>query len=513
MRRIGIDVGGTNTDAVLMDGDRILSSIKTSTTMDVFSGIRKALNHVLMDLAPAEQDTIHAVMIGTTHFTNAVVERRSLARVASVRIGLPAASTILPMQGWPKDLHSRLDGGSYLIEGGHEFDGRKIVPFDRDGMRKAGLAIAQSDVRSVAITSVFSPITAECELEAEAILKEIVPDATVTLSCHLGRIGLLERENATILNSALHPLARETVDAFKKAIAESGLKAPLFLTQNDGTVMQSELAAQYPVRCFASGPTNSMRGARMLSGLDDAVVLDIGGTTTDAGFLQNGFPREANSKVDIGGVATFFPMPDVMAVALGGGTIIRQDGARIGPDSVGYRITEKARVFGGDTLTLSDFAVKTGRMSFGEPQSLEDLDPAILERVSAWINQTLGDLVDRMKTSAADVPVIVVGGGAALAPDQLEGVSRIIKVENAGVANAVGAAMAQVSGEVDKVYYDMSRDEALDAARLLAEDRAIEAGADATSLKLIDIEDAPLSYMPGNPLRVRIRLVGNLGLI
>ncbi|WP_319496901.1 hydantoinase/oxoprolinase family protein [uncultured Cohaesibacter sp.] len=513
MRRIGIDVGGTNTDAVLMDGDRILSSIKTSTTADVFSGIRNALNHVLAGMDPSEQDKIHAVMIGTTHFTNAVVERRGLARVASVRIGLPAATTILPMQGWPRDLHARIHGESYLIRGGHEFDGRPIVPFDSDAMRKAAEAIAASGVTAVAITSVFSPITADCETEAEAILKEVVPEASVTLSSQLGRIGLLERENATILNSALHPLARETISAFKRAIGESGLKAPLFLTQNDGTVMQAEQAAHYPVRCFASGPTNSMRGARMLSGIDDAVVLDIGGTTTDAGFLQNGFPREANSKVDIGGVATFFPMPDVVAVALGGGTVIREEGARIGPDSVGFRMTEKALVFGGDTLTLSDFAIRQGLMQFGEPDRVENLEATTLERVSAWIGETLGDLVDQMKTSAGDVPVIVVGGGAALAPDQLDGVSQVIKVENAGVANAVGAAMAQVSGEVDKVYYDMSRDQALEAARLLAEDRAIEAGADARTLKLIDVEDAPLSYMPGNPLRVRVRLVGDLGLV
>jgi N-methylhydantoinase A/oxoprolinase/acetone carboxylase beta subunit len=510
MKRIGIDVGGTNTDAVLLDGDRILRSIKTATTSDVTSGIRTAMDHILDGGSGPDAREIRAIMIGTTHFTNAVIERRGLSKVAVIRIGLPAAHSILPMQAWPADLRREVEGPVFMVRGGHEFDGREIVAFDRAHMRQVASEIGASGVTAVAITAVFSPLTAKCEEEAAAIMAEVAPDVSITLSSQLGRIGLIERENATIINSALHGLAGETIAAFKDAIGESGVKAPLYLTQNDGTVMQAAQAARFPVLCFASGPTNSMRGARMLSGLDEAIVLDVGGTTTDAGVLVSGFPREANSKVDIGGVSTFFRMPDVLAIALGGGTIVDETTESIGPASVGYRISEKARVKGGDTLTLTDMAVHAGRMDFGTRSHVDDLPEALVKHVEAWIRERLADLVDRMKTSAADLPVIVVGGGAALVPDALSGVSRVIKVEHAGVANAVGAAMAQVSGECDQIFYDFDRQQALDTARDIAEKRAVEAGADFSTLDVLDIEDVPMAYIPGNPLRVRLRVVGNL---
>lgn len=509
MKRIGIDVGGTNTDAVLLDGDRILRAIKTPTTADVTSGVGAALAHVL-ETADGVAPDVRAVMVGTTHFTNAVVERRGLSRVAVIRIGLPAASSIEPMADWPDDLRAAVAGPVFLLAGGHEFDGRPIVALDRDGMRRAAEAIRDSGVTAAAITAVFSPLIADCEREAAAVLAEIAPDVTVTLSSDLGRIGLIERENATILNSALHGLARRTVDAFRQAIGRSGLAGPLYLTQNDGTVVRADEAERFPVLCFASGPTNSMRGAHLLSGISDAVVLDVGGTTTDAGMLRAGFPRQANTQVDIGGVRTFFRMPDVVAVALGGGTVVREDPLAIGPDSVGFRLLEKARVAGGDTLTLTDIGVRLGLLDLGDATRVDDVPPEFVEAVRTWMSTRLGDLVDRMKTSAGDLPVIAVGGGAFLVPDSLPGVSHVIKVENAGVANAVGAAMSQVSGESERIFYGVPRESAIAETLASAREQAIAAGAAASSLAVLDVEDTPMSYIPGDPLRVRVRVVGDL---
>jgi len=142
----------------------------------------------------------------------------------------------------------------------------------------------------------------------------------------------------------------------QKGDGDLGIVAPLYLTQNDGTLMSADFAEMYPVLTFASGPTNSMRGAAFLSGLKDAMVVDIGGTTSDIGALTHGFPREASVAVDIGGVRTNFRMPDVFSFGLGGGSIVRQDLLRIGPQSVGYRLTKEALVFGGDTLTTTDIA-------------------------------------------------------------------------------------------------------------------------------------------------------------
>lgn len=289
MSRIGIDVGGTNTDAVLLEDGQVLAAVKRPTTADVADGVRQALADLLAAAAglPAA-GRIEAVMIGTTQFTNAVVERRHLDRVAALRIGLPANAGLPPFVGWPKDLAGAMRGSTHMVRGGHEYDGRILVPLDRAAVRSEAHRIADSGVTAIAITSVFSPLTDECECEAAEIVREVMPAARITLSHEIGRLGLLERENAALLNAGLQGLAQRTTAAFGRALRDSGIAAPLYLTQNDGTIVQGAVAERHPVYCFASGPTNSMRGAAFLSGLADALVIDVGGTTSDVGCLKGG---------------------------------------------------------------------------------------------------------------------------------------------------------------------------------------------------------------------------------
>src|SRR5712671_4637533 len=470
MRRIGIDVGGTNTDAVLLDGDKVVFAVKRPTTQDVTSGILDALKALRAD--PAARGPVDAVVIGTTHFINAVVQRRNLMKVAAIRIGMPASASLPPFCDWPQDL--------------------------------------AAGVRSVAVSSIFSPLDPSCEIAARDILQEICPDVAVTLSHDLGRIGLLERENAALLNAVLHDLAVETVAAFRKATAESGIDAPLFLTQNDGTVMQAETAIAFPVMSFASGATNSMRGAAHLSGLEDAMVVDVGGTTSDIGQLRHGFPREANTVVEVGGVRTLFRMPDLLSIGLGGGSHIDPASARVGPLSVGYRLTQDALVFGGQQMTATDIAVAAGLLDVGDRSRVARISAGLIGAALADATRQLEENVDRMKTEAGDAPLVAVGGGAFLVPEKLAGVSQIIRVPFGDCANAVGAAIARVSGEADQVFRDLTRDEAIAAALEIAERKALNAGADPDSLKTIEIEDIPIAYLPGNSLRVRVRVAGAL---
>ena len=507
-RRIGIDVGGTNTDAVFLDGDRVAAAVKTPTTADVTGGVTRALADLLAT-APAAAN-VGAVMIGTTHFTNAVVQRRGLTRVAAVRIGLPASASLPPFVDWPDDLADLVRGEIVMLEGGHEYDGRPIVPFDVTGMRAAARRFRHDGVTSVAVASVFSPLDPSCEEQAATILAEECPQAAVTLSHRLGRIGLLERENVALLNACLLDLARKTTRAFTDALRASGIAAPLYLTQNDGTVMLADVAEAYPVYSFASGPTNSMRGAAFLSRLGDALVVDVGGTTTDVGALRHGFPREANNVVEVGGVRTLFRMPDLLSLGLGGGSHVTLDPLSIGPVSVGYRLTTEARVFGGATLTATDIGVAVGLLDLGDRARVADLPASLVRRAVERIGATIEEAVDRVKTEAGDVPLVVVGGGAFLVPSRLAGVSSVIAVEHQAVANAVGAAIAQVSGEVDQIFQSLSRDEAIARARAGAEARAVTAGAARDSLRVVEVEDLPLAYLPGNSLRVRVRVVGEI---
>jgi len=482
-RRIGIDVGGTNTDAVLLEEDAVVATVKTPTTPDVTTGITRALAG-LVERAPAAREA-QAVMIGTTHFTNAVVQRRDLGRVAAVRIGLPSGASLPPFVDWPEDLADLVRAEVVMLEGGHEFDGRPLVPFDARGMRAAARRIRETGIRSVAVAAVFSPLNATCEEEAAAILRDACPDVAVTCSHRLGRIGLLERENAALLNACLIELARKTTRAFTEALRGSGIAAPLYLTQNDGTVMLAEVAETYPVYSFASGPTNSMRGAAFLSKRDEALVIDVGGTTTDIGSLRHGFPREANSVVEIGGVRTLFRMPDLLSLGLGGGTLVRREPAlTIGPASVGYRLTEQALVFGGDVLTVTDVAVAAGLIDLGDRSRVASLPGALVDAALTHIRAMIEEGVDR--------------------------VSEVLNVPHQAVANAVGAAIAQVSGEVDQIFQDLTRDEAIARARQAAEDKAVAAGADRATINVVEVEDLPLAYLPGNSLRTRVRVVGEI---
>ena len=506
MKRIGIDVGGTNTDAVLLDGARVVHAVKAPTTEDVTGGIVAALSRLTRhpDIAGTQ---VGAIVIGTTHFINAVVQRRHLSKVAAVRVGMPASASLPPFCDWPADLAELVRAEVFMLEGGHDYDGRPIMPFDEPAMRAAAREIRAKGTQSVGVASIFSPLDPAHEELASDILAEECPGAAVTLSHRLGRIGLLERENAALLNAAV--LARDTIAGFRAAIATSGIDAPLYLTQNDGTVMSADMAMALPVMSFASGATNSMRGAAFLSGIQDAMVLDVGGTSSDIGQLRRGFPREANSVVEIGEVRTLFRMPDLFSLALGGGSIVSPDPLAVGPHSVGYRLTEAALVFGGGTITATDCAVAAGIAEIGY-KALAKVPPALAAAVLDRARAMIEDAVDRMKTEAGDVTLIAVGGGAFLVPDLLAGISEVVRVPHGDCANAVGAATARISGETDQVYRDLSRADAIAAAEAQAIARAIEAGADPATITVIEVEDMPLAYLPGNALRVRVRVTGEM---
>lgn len=508
--RVGIDVGGTNTDAVLLDEDRtILAAVKRPTTFDVESGVRAALEAVLEG---QDRASVRLAMLGTTQCTNAIVERRGLRRVAVLRIGAPATTAVPPLADWPADLREVVLADARVIAGGHHFDGREIAPLDVAAIRQAAVDW-RGAVEAVAIAGVFSPANPGHEHQALALLREVL-DVPISISCEIGSIGLLERENATVMNAALTGVAERATNGFVQALEASGVRATPYLSQNDGTLMTLAHAAEYPVLTVASGPTNSLRGGALLSGRTDAIVIDVGGTTADLGALRAGFPRESGVAVDIGGVLTNFRMPDLVSVALGGGTIVRRTdrALSIGPDSVGHDITRKALCFGGDTLTLTDVAVLAG-YPLGDAAAVRGaLDAPAAAEVRAMAQELLDRALDRIRTSAAPVTVVAVGGGSFLVPDDLEGASEVLRPPHHEVANAVGAAIAEVSGEVDRIYHmeGRSREFVVSEARAEARQRAIDAGADPSEVRDLDLEEIQLAYLPGDAVRIRARAAGPL---
>ncbi len=511
MLRIGIDVGGTHTDAVLLDGDAVMAETKALTSADVLSGIMEALEAILTDHV-GQEDSIEAVMLGTTQFTNAVIERRELSEVAAVRIGMPSGRGLAPKVGWPDDIAACLGDNSYSIRGGHLFDGWPIADLDEAEVAAVIDDLVSKKVEAVCISSAFSPMNPEPEQAVAKRVRAALPTSHITLSHRVGRLGILERENAALLNTSLLHFADRVVTSFVQAVRGRGLNCRFFVSQNDGTLMDAEFARHYPALTFASGPTNSLRGASKLTGLQDAIVVDIGGTTSDIGILQGGFPRESNVVIEVGGVRTNFRMPDLLALGLGGGSIVSDDGAVVGPRSVGHKLVGEGLVFGGETLTATDVVVAAGKAAVGDAGRVAHLDPEVIATATSRITEMLNLGIEKMKPSSDPLPVVLVGGGSVLVTEKLAAASTMLHPEHAGVANAIGAAIAQIGGETERlVSYDQTpREAAIEMVRAEAAEAAVAAGAERATIRVADIEEVAMSYMDGNTTRLRVKVVGEI---
>ena len=509
--RIGIDVGGTHTDAVLLDNETILATNKSLTTSDVASGIIESLN-ALLNKASISASNINAVMIGTTQFTNAIVERSQLSNIAVIRLALPSGKGCPPMIDWPEDLVNAINPSIYECHGGYLYDGNPVADINIQEIKAVIADIKRKEIKSVAIASAFSIMNAEPELLVANLIRTEIPDCEITLSHQIGSIGLLERENAAILNATLRPFSRTVVNAFERALTLNAFSCPFFISQNDGTLMNADFVRAYPALTFASGPTNSLRGAYKLTGQENAIVVDIGGTTSDIGVLQNGFPRESNRIIKVGGVRTNFRMPDINAVGLGGGSIVRNEGKRIGPDSCGHNLVNEALIFNGNTLTTTDIIVASGSADIGDSEKVKHISRDVIQSAMKTMRETLNHHIEMMKPDDTPVPVILVGGGAVLIQGDLPAASEVIRPENAGVANAIGAAIAQVGGEAESMlsYSAMTRDKAIESVTQLAIDKALAAGADKKTVRTIDIEETEVPYMEGDMRRVRVKVVGDI---
>jgi N-methylhydantoinase A/oxoprolinase/acetone carboxylase beta subunit len=276
--------------------------------------------------------------------------------------------------------------------------------------------------------------------------------------------------------------------------------------------MNLERARRYPVATFASGSTNSLRGAALLTGIDDCVVVDVGGVTTDIGVVSAGFPLRGAGAAALAGIRTSIAMPDLLSLAVGGGSIVMPGGASVGPKSIGHGRAANALIFGGRKLTVADAAVAVGRADIGDASRVAHVDRRLARRVLRAVEMQVADAVERVQLPISPLPVVAVGGGAALLPDRLPRIGAIERPPHHAVANAIGAAIPQVSGVVDQVHRLASEsiETQSEAARYGAMDAAIAAGADPRSVRIVDFDCIPIPYLPGRAYRFRAKAVGDL---
>ncbi|KAH7305301.1 hypothetical protein B0I35DRAFT_114868 [Stachybotrys elegans] len=513
---IGIDVGGTNTDAVILRNDQVVAWYKTPTTSDIQAGVELAIREVIRrgGISPSE---VSSVKIGTTQFVNAVLEQNKskLDKVAVIRLCGPYSQRSPPFVGFPVGLRDLMEGHYGYVDGGYQVDGRVVRTLRHEQLKEQAAIIKSKSIKSVVVIGVYSPSNPEQELEAASVLaSELGAGYDVSCSHKIGRLGFLERENASILNASLRRFARHVIAGFRDAVQKLG-KCSLHITLNDGTLSKASEAAEHPVRCFSSGPTNSARGAALLAGslsqADDreVLVIDVGGTTTDiCGLLKTGFPRQSPAFVNIAGVRTNFTIPDVHSIAVGGGSLVRTDSeqTRVGPDSVGSRLTSEGIYFGGETLTATDLILSNDRTD-------RLVQPHIKASGLAEIKRAVEEAIDLVKTKPGDVRAILVGGGSIIISDEIAGVGELIRPKYLEVANAVGAAIGKISGSVDMVVVpteNSTMDAQIEAAKALAADRCVAAGGNRDTLEVVEIESIPISYVTNGATRLIVRVVADL---
>lgn len=498
---IGIDIGGTNTDAVLIDEtQRIIAACKAMTTEDISIGFSNVLEKLLTQ-TNIDLDLIQGVYVGTTHATNAILQNKDLYRVGIIRIAGQRPQDLPAAYAWPEKLRQSVVVGFETIAGGYNCNGMPITPFSALEGRAAVERLQKKGAESFAIVGVFSPLCAEQEQQVAELIGPAFP---VTLSSDIGGIGFIERENSTILNAALKSVLQRGFRSLAACCLQLGLRCPLMITQNDGSLIELDRAIEFPVLTISAGPTNSFVGGTRLLGGQDAIVVDIGGTSTDVGLVRNGFPLRSLNTSIIGGVALNFPMPDVLSEALGGGTIVGWDSGNpvIGPTSVGSRLTSCSIGFGGESLTLTDVALKRGSMNIdGAVPERIDLSSKQVDAISVVVKSKICQMIAKVRGVDESLPVVFVGGGARL----MEGWA---VPPHYDVANAYGAALSEVSGVIDTVVSLTDREKVLSKICDNAKEKALANGACEGSLRLVDQQIIPYAYIPNQMARVVVRYSG-----
>lgn len=504
---IGVDIGGTNTDVVLLDEKReVLASCKEITSEPIERSVTNAIMQLLysQELLPS---ACEAIFLGTTHAINAILQAKDLLKVGLIRLAghQPDSS---PAFFWPKHLQQAVLHGYECLDGGFECHGEAITSFSKDKAKEAIIRLLSKGVESIAVVGCFASINPEQELEVKRLVQELAgANFPLSLSSEIGGIGFLERENATLLNASLKQVIGQGFQNMQQAFGKQGITAPLFMVQNDGSLMELRRAMEMPILTIAAGQTNSFIGGCKVAGYERACVIDIGGTSTDIGVVVHGVPKRSCQTTTIGGVHLQFAMPDVLSLALGGGSSIKN--GEIDPKSVARLLRQEAQCFGGKTLTFTDVGVVLGVMQIpGADPSLVDLSQDEAKKLLQVARKKLLYGLEQVVGKEKDLPIVVVGGATALIQAALPELSLVVP-PHAGVANAFGAALAEISATTTVVAaLGQEREAFLEEVKAKTCQEAILRGADAVKTRIANVEIIPYAYSKQGLAKVSVTAIG-----
>ncbi len=460
---IGIDVGGTTTDAVLIQNGEVCSTAKVSTEHgNLLNSLLEALDAVSKDVPPEQ---LERVVFSTTVITNLIAEGKT-DRVALVLIpgpGVNPASYTFP--------------DSFYLKGAMDYRGREIDPLDEAEIRKTVNLIRESGFSIAAIISKFGQRNPSHELRIEEIFKEIYPDCKVELGHKVsGKLNFPRRVATTMLASATREHYQEFVEKIRKALEERNIRAPVYIMKADGGTLPVEKSIEFPVETIFSGPAASTIGALALT-LEGqtSVVVDIGGTTTDLALILSGKPLLASKGAKLGDFLTHVRAFAVRSIAIGGDSVVRvkdsDNGTKVitvGPDRAG-----PAYCMGGKETTPTDALKVLGLIEVGDPELASEAIKVTASEIGISETETASLIVDKVSGMIADAVnemflewepepayrvwevlqeknirpdnVVGIGGGAKglIAEIAKKLGAKPVIPEYAEVGNAIGAAIAR----------------------------------------------------------------------
>jgi len=316
---LGIDTGGTYTDSVLLDEDRVLSKGKAPTThYDLTKGIRESINK----LDSSFFSYISAIILSTTLATNTIVEMRRLERVKEVLIGYDRDFFLKSIHKIPNWLEFE------FISGSIDVTGEEVVPLDIDAIKKL-----PSINYPMAVTGYMSPINPKYEIITKEILKSKTHYPVVCGSELSGELNSIKRAITTALNASLIPSISNFISDVRKVLVELGINSRIFIVNADGSILDAESAMEKPIKTVLSGPASSTLGGLFLSGVKDGIVVDMGGTTTDIALLRDSIPIISNEGARVGKWDLLLPSLKMRTIGLGGDSRIHlaKNNIEIGP--------------------------------------------------------------------------------------------------------------------------------------------------------------------------------------
>ncbi len=541
---LGLDVGGTHTDAVLLENGYLIKEYKVPTDQkNLFESVLEGITKVTEKTDPGR---IKRAVLSTTLATNAIIQG-----------SLPPAGMIVSSGPGIDPGLFRTNEHYYTVSGSIDHRGREIIPVNRDEIKKIGGILKKAGIKNIGTAGKFSVRNPAHELLIKEILKDDL-DRIYMGHRVSGNLNFPRRIATTFLNASVHPVHKKFITAVKKTLKKKGMDIPIHILKADGGTMNFDTSLDFPAQTILSGPSASIMGAIAFAPEnEECLVLDIGGTTTDMAILADKVPLLQPLGIDMERCKTLIRALETRSIGIGGDSYVRVENRKliIGPMRKG-----PAMAYGGDNPTPTDALFVLGMQKNGDKDAAARGIKSVAAKLGISAEKTARKIFDtackiildeshRMVREINDKPVytvhelkeglkispesiLVLGGPAPFFAKRLEELSafKAKAVPKWGVANAIGAALARTTCEVtlfadteqqisgapqenfmEKIEKNFSGQMAIEKAFDLLRKKAVRSGAHTEDLELEVVEEQEFNivrgfYTSGKNIRVKVQV-------